>query len=64
MRDENLLLASLPDTERERLSPYLQEVVLEFRQVLIEPNKEITMVYFPYDAITSTIQEMSDGDAA
>lgn len=63
MRDENLLLASLPDKERERLSPYLQEVVLDFRQVLIEPNKEITKVYFPYDAITSTIQEMSDGDA-
>ena len=63
MRDENLLLASLPDTERERLSPYLREVELDFRQVLIEPNKEITRVYFPYDAITSTIQEMSDGDA-
>lgn len=63
MRDENLLLASLPDAERERLSPYLKEVVLNFRQVLIEPNTEITKVYFPYDAITSTIQEMSDGDA-
>ena len=63
MRDENLLLASLPDTERERLAPYLKEVMLDFRQVLIEPNKEITDVYFPYDAITSTIQEMSDGDA-
>ena len=63
MRDENLLLASLPDTERERLAPFLEEVVLDFRQVLIEPNKEITEVYFPYDVITSTIQEMSDGDA-
>jgi hypothetical protein len=63
MRDENLLLASLPDTERERLSPYLKEVVLEFRQLLIEPNKEITEVFFPYNAITSTIQEMFDGDA-
>jgi len=57
------LLASLPDAERERLAPYLEEVVLDFRQVLIEPNKEITTVYFPYDAITSTIQEMFDGDA-
>jgi hypothetical protein len=63
MREENLLLASLPEAERERLAPYLKEVVLEFQQVLIEPNKEITDIYFPYDAITSTIQQMSDGDA-
>ena len=61
MRKENLLLASLPEAERERLSPYLKKVVLEFQQVLIEPNQEITDIYFPYDAITSTIQEMSDG---
>lgn len=63
MREENLLLASLPDAERERLSPYLQSVVLEFQQNLIEPNQPITDIYFPYDAITSTIQEMSDGDS-
>ena len=36
---------------------------MDFRQVLIEPNKEITEVYFPFDAITSTIQEMTDGDS-
>jgi len=60
-REENMLLAALPEAERERLSPYLEKVVLEFQQVLIEPNKEITKIYFPYDAITSTIQEMSDG---
>lgn len=63
MRQENLLLAYLPGAERERLAPYLKEVVLEFQQVLIEPNKQITDCYFPYDAITSTIQEMSDGDS-
>lgn len=63
MREENLLLAALPEDERERLSPYLTRMVLEFHQVLIEPNKPITDMYFPYDAITSTIQEMSDGDA-
>ena len=63
MREENLLLAALPDDERERLSPYLDKVTLDFQQVLIEPNKQITDIYFPYDAITSTIQEMSDGDS-
>jgi len=63
MREENLLLASLPDDERERLAPYLEAVVLDFQQVLIEPNKPITELYFPYDAITSTIQEMNNGDS-
>src|SRR5690349_10818500 len=63
MREENLLLAHLPDEERERLAPYLEPVVLDYQQVLIHPNKQITDIYFPYDAITSTIQEMSDGDS-
>lgn len=63
MRKENMLLASLPEAERERLSPYLHKVVLEFQQILIEANQEITDIYFPYDAITSTIQEMSNGDS-
>lgn len=62
VREENLLLAYLPDEERQRLEPYLRKVVLDFQQVLIEPNKQITDIYFPYDAITSTVQEMSDGD--
>ena len=63
MREENLLLAHLPDEERQRLAPYLREVVMDFQQVLIEPNQQITDLYFPYDAITSTIQEMNDGDS-
>jgi CRP-like cAMP-binding protein len=63
MRDENLLLAYLPDAERKRLAPYLHEEYLEFQQILIEPNEEITDIYFPYDAITSTVQEMSDGNS-
>jgi Crp-like helix-turn-helix domain len=63
MRNENLLLAALSDEERERLSPYLKKIVLDFQQVLIEPNEEITDIYFPYDAITSTLQEMGDGDS-
>ena len=62
MREENLLLAALPNDERERLSPYLKEVVLDFQQVLIEPNKQITDLYFPFDTITSTVQGMNNGD--
>lgn len=63
MRQENLLLAALPEAERERLAPYLHPVTLDFQQVLIEPYEEITDIYFPHDAITSTVQEMSDGDS-
>ena len=63
MREENLLLASLPNEERERLSPYVKEVKLDFQQVLIQPNEPIMDIYFPYDAITSTIQGMNNGDS-
>lgn len=58
---ENLLLASLPRKERERLDPFLKLVELDFSETLIEPNKPIKNIYFPYDAVTSTVQEMSDG---
>jgi CRP-like cAMP-binding protein len=58
---ENLLLAVLPAGERARLDPFLEPVSLRTPDVLIEPNEPITQVYFPYDCVTSTIQEMSDG---
>ena len=64
VRRENLVLASLPDEERERLDPFLAEVELAFLEDLIEPNEPIRYVVFPYDAISSTIQEMMDGGSA
>jgi hypothetical protein len=60
-RKENLLLAALPERERERLDPFLTWTKLAFEETLIEPNEPITQVLFPYDAITSTIQEYPDG---
>lgn len=59
---DNLLLAALPPQERERLAPFLEWVKLEFEATIIEPEVPITQVYFPYDAITSTLQEMQNGD--
>jgi CRP-like cAMP-binding protein len=59
---DNLLLASLPSQERERLAPFLEWVKMEFEETVIEPEAPITQVYFPYDAITSTLQEMHNGD--
>src|SRR3712207_991339 len=58
---ENLLLASLPREERERLDPFLEWAEVEFEQTLIEPDEPMRLVFFPFDAVTSTLQEMEDG---
>jgi CRP-like cAMP-binding protein len=58
---ENLLLAVLPRKERERLDPHLEPVTYDQGDVLIIPDEPIKYVLFPYDAVTSTIQDMSDG---
>ena len=34
---------------------------MEFDELLIEPDEPIKLVFFPYDAVTSTIQDMEDG---
>jgi CRP-like cAMP-binding protein len=60
-KKENLLLASLPREERRRLEPFLEWTVVEFQETLIEPDEPITQVFFPYDAVTSTVQELGDG---
>ena len=58
---ENLLLSALPKEERQRLDPFLQRVRLEAGQPITEPNQPIPNLFFPFDAVTSTVQEMSDG---
>lgn len=60
-RQENLLLASLSQKERKRLDPYLHPVEVELSEVLIQANGPITHMFFPYDSVTSTLQELSDG---
>jgi CRP-like cAMP-binding protein len=60
---ENLLLAALPKEERQRLDPFLKPVELKMEEVLIMPNEPITQILFPYDAVTSTIQELHDGSS-
>jgi hypothetical protein len=62
-KPENLLLAALPQAERERLDPFLKHVEMQAGQPITEPNQPIENVYFPYDAVTSTTQEMSDGSS-
>ena len=60
-RKENLLLAALPQEERDRLDPFLEWGDEALKEVLIEPDEPITHVFFPYNAVTSTIQEYPDG---
>ena len=57
------MLASLPPDERERLDPFLKWVTVELEETLIEPDEPIKQVFFPFNAVTSTIQEMPDGES-
>jgi Crp-like helix-turn-helix protein len=58
---ENLLLAALPREERERLDPFLHPVNLNLGDMITLPERPIDNLFFMHDAVTSTVQEMSDG---
>jgi CRP-like cAMP-binding protein len=58
---ENLLLASLPLDERQRLDQFLEPVAMEVGQPITQPHKPIDYLYFPEDSVTSTVHQMSDG---
>jgi CRP-like cAMP-binding protein len=60
---ENLLLAALPKAERERLDPFLHSVRLEAGHPITVPDEPIENLYFPFGAVTSTVQDMSDGSS-
>jgi hypothetical protein len=60
-KPENLLLSALPRSERERLDPFLDLVEMPIGLPITEPDQPIEYLYFPYDSVTSTTQEMSDG---
>ncbi|HEX8903307.1 MAG TPA: Crp/Fnr family transcriptional regulator [Longimicrobiaceae bacterium] len=59
----NRILAALSREEWERIRPSLERVRLDVRQVLFEPNRPISHVYFPEDAVVSIIGLMDDGSA-
>src|SRR5947209_3804193 len=60
---DNLLLGSLPQSERRRLQPFLNLVQLEQGQDLIRPKEPIRNLYFPVSMVSSTLQELSDGSS-
>ncbi len=57
----NLLIAALPEQERQRLEPFLELVALPLRESLIESGEPIRYVFFPIDLVASTIHTMTDG---
>lgn len=61
--NDNLLLAALPEDEKRRLAPFLTTVEMKAGQTLIEHDAPIRHIWFPIDAITSTIQLLSDGSS-
>jgi CRP-like cAMP-binding protein len=55
MRVTNRVLASIPAKEYKRLQARLEPVELKYGQVLYEPGKSISHVYFPIDCLISLL---------
>ena len=60
----NHLLEALRTDEYERLKPHLELVSLVRGQVLGEPGRKITHIYFPVSAIVSLVCVMQNGESA
>jgi len=61
---QNHLLAALPATEFERLSPHLELVPMPLGEVLYEPGGQLRHVYFPTTSIVSLLYVFADGASA
>ncbi len=60
----NQLLAALPDAEWQRWLPQLECVEMPLGQVLYEPGKTLSHVYFPTTAIVSLLYVLENGTSA
>ena len=58
---ENLLLASLPEDERERLRPHQERVSLMHGEHAIVPDEPVRHVHFPAGCLISMTTTMRDG---
>jgi CRP-like cAMP-binding protein len=59
--EDNMLLAALPRAERKRLDNFLHRATVDQDKILISPNEPIQDMWFPIDAITSTLQTLQNG---
>jgi CRP-like cAMP-binding protein len=55
------LLEALSEAERARLSPALRQTQLRQNEELLEAGEPIQAVWFPHDAVTSTIVDSAEG---
>jgi CRP-like cAMP-binding protein len=59
----NLIIASLPVEQRNRVLASAEHLILRKQAVLFDLDKPITSVYFPEDAVVSLVNVLSDGSA-
>jgi CRP-like cAMP-binding protein len=59
----NRLIASLPDEDYRRLSPYLRHVALHTRQTLQKHGQPIHEIVFPVAGVCSVVKTTEDGHA-
>ncbi|CAN5918203.1 Crp/Fnr family transcriptional regulator [soil metagenome] len=62
--NQNLLLAALPESERQRWLPAMELVELPLGHVLYESKSTMTHVYFPTTAIVSLLYVLESGASA
>src|SRR6202050_1400186 len=60
----NHLLAALPNSDFNRLTPHLRLVSLSLGEALYESGIALRHVYFPIDSIVSLLNVMADGASA
>ena len=62
--NQNYLLAALPEAELQRWLPQLEPIQMPLGQVLYEPGRVLSHVYFPTSAIVSLLYVMENGASA
>ena len=60
----NMILAALPQEERNHLQQYLGFVLVKSGEVFWQPNQPITSVYFPTSGMVSLVAVMRNGATA
>src|SRR5438105_14480198 len=61
---QNHLLAALPPSDYERLSPHLELIPMKLGDVLYEPGVRLRHVYFPTTSIVSLLYVLENGASA
>ena len=56
----NLILSALPEKEYQRFSIHLKSVQLSLNDILLQPNQQSKLLYFPTEGIVSLISEVDD----